>query len=662
MTFKPESLLWPDQLMTLQSLSTATRAKQKEALDLGDSQLTSLKAINVCFDAKAVQKVRLAAQNDPPYILSFSNAEALTGLKSKAKPDELHGLVHTALDIVLAQKLATKDIKNLVEWMVKDNPAETFNPSETKTDKRTAESQSKAGTLSSELKKIMEVAVKADAEINKGDGQTAAQDELKTLVEKMIEEAKKKGDSGKKEKEKKKSKSASGNPSDWFWEMLLGVKFVSQLRSRAKKGELTITDKVLVLLYFVFYKPFELLIKFLGKLFKGMAKDFGHWLKHTLGKTFSQIIQWAVPLIIIGVLIWGAGKVYQFVVANPLHWIESQVKSGFHADSHNESAQSSPVSQLVASTQMSSPQKSSGTSTSSRSQRASVSIVTYQPSIPFQPTAEDSTILEYEIDAIEPKSHVKDYSVTPDEGIPGDVAVSRVRDLADPDKYTMKIGKDKQTLLSANVTTTGITINYKSADVFNGLTGGGGGQWNVLWEDFKAIHVSEIVSETSPQKPGISSPTGTQNASITYQCSVIAEGAKIPFTLQCATTANLQHLVSALEYFIRNSRLGHDAQPGGLPYPTQGLRLNNDCVVDKLWAQSPADKAGVQLGDYLWSVGTITAERQEKKDLEAGLQTLPVTLFAASPAEWAKALTAARAPGQSLGFRPKLRKVALTAN
>jgi len=160
--------------------------------------------------------------------------------------------------------------------------------------------------------------------------------------------------------------------------------------------------------------------------------------------------------------------------------------------------------------------------------------------------------------------------------------------------------------------------------------------------------VSEIVSET--------------NGPVTYfQISAIADGAKIPFTLQCSTKANLQHLVSALEYFIRNSRLGHDAQPGGLPYPTQGLRLNNNCVVDKLWADSPADKVDLTLGDHVWSVGKISDGQQSRGDIEKGL-TSSAILYVVSPAEWERALAASRVPGQALGFRPKLRKVVLTAN
>jgi S1-C subfamily serine protease len=45
-----------------------------------------------------------------------------------------------------------------------------------------------------------------------------------------------------------------------------------------------------------------------------------------------------------------------------------------------------------------------------------------------------------------------------------------------------------------------------------------------------------------------------------------------------------------------------------MPYSLQGLRLTNDGVVDKLWADSPADKAGLQLGDHLWSIGEATGD------------------------------------------------------
>jgi hypothetical protein len=52
------------------------------------------------------------------------------------------------------------------------------------------------------------------------------------------------------------------------------------------------------------------------------------------------------------------------------------------------------------------------------------------------------------------------------------------------------------------------------------------------------------------------------------------------------------------------------------------------------------DKAGIQLGNQLWSIGRVLSQKQERKDLETGLQSVPVTFFAISPAEWTRALLA----------------------
>jgi hypothetical protein len=96
-----------------------------------------------------------------------------------------------------------------------------------------------------------------------------------------------------------------------------------------------------------------------------------------------------------------------------------------------------------------------------------------------------------------------------------------------------------------------------------------------------------------------------------------------------------------------------------MPYPSQGLVLNNDGVVDKLWAESPMDKAGMALGDHLWSIGKVTSEKQSRSDLEVGLRSLPVTFFYATASEWDRALHD-RNPAQTNSIRPKLRKVILT--
>jgi hypothetical protein len=260
--------------------------------------------------------------------------------------------------------------------------------------------------------------------------------------------------------------------------------------------------------------------------------------------------------------------------------------------------------------------------------------------------------LEQEIIAALPKNCiVKSFPVLTDEGMPGDLAVSRIQGVTDPDKYTLIIDGDKKTIVNIATTTTNLIINCKSTDPLNF---NGSGPFNVFWEDVLYIHTDEI-------------DISGENPSQYFHCTLIGSGAKNALTFQCNRADDLKHLVSALEYFIRNSRLspsggglGHDTALAGMPYLYQGLSLNNDCAVEKLWANSPMDKAAVSLGDHFWSIGKVTSERQSRNDLEAGLQSLPVTFFTVSLAEWERALTAARVPGQSNGFRPKLRKVILS--
>jgi len=303
------------------------------------------------------------------------------------------------------------------------------------------------------------------------------------------------------------------------------------------------------------------------------------------------------------------------------------------------------------------------TSNSKLSTHHSPPAAAYQPAVSFIPnpsstkTLYDPKILELEIAAIPANSIIKDYIFQPDEGMPADLAVSRLQNLTDSDKYTMMIGSGKVKILSVIPSNTNFIIAYKSTDIF-GVFGNSSGTMNIFLEDVKYIHINEIDHFSKPPINNGDGP-GAQ-PDVKYQCTVVAKGAKYPLTIQCTTTDDLENLVSTLEYFIRHSRLARDAQPAGLPYPTQGIGFNNDRVVTLLWANSPMDKGGVNLGDHPWSVGKATTDQQSRKDLEAGLSTLPATLFVVSPAEWDKAQIAARQPGVGNAFQPKLRRVSLT--
>jgi hypothetical protein len=240
---------------------------------------------------------------------------------------------------------------------------------------------------------------------------------------------------------------------------------------------------------------------------------------------------------------------------------------------------------------------------------------------------------------------VKSFPVLTDEGMPGDLAVSRMQGVTDPDKYTMKIGSGTEKIISINTTTTNLTINYKSTDPFNLDSAG---PLNFFWEDVLYIHTDEIeVEGKTPYK--------------FYQLSLVVSGSKVALTIQCASTDDLKHLVSTMEYFIRNSRLGHDTALAGMPYPTQGVRLTNGCLVNWLWADSPMAKAGVKLGDMVWSVEKNAGLPPEREKLEAQLGALtsgPHDLFLVSPADREKGLVLMN-QSHTTTFNPKRQKVSL---
>jgi hypothetical protein len=124
----PESLSWVNQLETIRSLGpNASRADRKKALNLSNALVSNIINLEVCFDPAAIEKVRQAAQANPPFILSSNSAKALIGLK-KRKVADLHGSVHAALDVIFALRLDTRHVKALVDWIISGNPLNHLTP------------------------------------------------------------------------------------------------------------------------------------------------------------------------------------------------------------------------------------------------------------------------------------------------------------------------------------------------------------------------------------------------------------------------------------------------------------------------------------------------------------------------------------------------------
>ena len=152
------------------------------------------------------------------------------------------------------------------------------------------------------------------------------------------------------------------------------------------------------------------------------------------------------------------------------------------------------------------------------------------------------------------------------------------------------------------------------------------------------IHLSKIISTKLEGEKET-----TQNK---YQLTLLAKGLKKPITVQCANPEDLERLATALEFKLKTSRGATSRPSRPCPYLNQGLRLDKDGVVTTVWADSPIDKAGLVLGDHIWSLEKNTESPQSKADLEAGLQSLtpgPHTLYKVTAAGWKRALADMRA-------------------
>jgi len=763
---KPTSLDWLDDLAALTAQQEKTPdASHKElakALNTSRPTITLLLGIKPIFDQEAINKTRQAALAATPYILSLNSAKALAGLNGKVT--DLSIAVHAALNVILAHRLATKQIKSLVKWMKAGNSAESFDPkAKPPKDEETSESDNGANGNNNRPLAQPNLAPQlvASVQVRSGSGkggktkrgnskkvktQTFGQ-RIGSGIDKIVSffgggspqspaEAVEDSEAIATPQKSRKNKKGKGAVSHWLKKhgkklakktakfplkeivkvehricKKLAHAIVSSRRSSHssssrrsgrprsrgsfRQGLITLFltplhGVVYVLLQYgflfmvatVFIFPFFPALK---PLLEWPFRFAAHLALYDLPSwVWACAHNYLVPTLVIGVVLaiglvfaWQAEPLRMtlinaalvYLIIHGRGWAVEPAPWDKPIVSETPAVSALPAeAKPVRSSELGSSKLKSKASNSSLRTANSMSVAAYQPAVSFIPspsstqTLYDPKILEQEIAAIPANSIIKDYVYQPDEGMPADLAVSRLQDLTDTDKYTMMIGSGKQKILSVIPSNTNFIITYKSTDPFN-VFGNSSGTMNIFLEDVQYIHVNEIDHFSRPptaNAAGISSFSGTQ-PDIKYQCTVVAKGEKYPLTIQCDSKDDLENLVSTLEYFIRHSRLGRDAQPGGLPFPTQGIRFNNDRVVTLLWANSPMDKGGMGLGDHLWSVGKNTSEQQSRKELEAALQGAAqgLVLYAVSPNEWEKAAIAARDPGSDNSFRPQLKKVSL---
>ena len=185
-----QSLNWLDQLDTLKANPNASRTELQEILGFGNTQITRLQALEDCFNSAAAEKVRQAAKADPPFILSSKSALALTSLNGKVT--DLPATLHAALDLVLARRLKTEQIKALVKWIIQGNSQDTFQ--ESASPQKGSSSHLVGAKQVDDLDQLAQLVEWARVEKAQGGGKTTAQDKLKAHLGKLSPSAKTVGD------------------------------------------------------------------------------------------------------------------------------------------------------------------------------------------------------------------------------------------------------------------------------------------------------------------------------------------------------------------------------------------------------------------------------------------------------------------------------------
>ncbi len=264
--------------------------------------------------------------------------------------------------------------------------------------------------------------------------------------------------------------------------------------------------------------------------------------------------------------------------------------------------------------------------------------LTYISACAWKESDEDKSYLEAEIAVLPPSCRVLDCPITADSAMGEGMATGRLQDLADADKYTLVQGHDKKQVQSVNVGATGLTLNLPG-DALGNLAGNFLGvgaspaKTAFFWEDVRAIHCSKI--ETVSDHPGTS-----------YYCGVVASSLKKPFMVQCAGAQTMEHLVSAMEFFIQKAQGGHGVPIGGVPYINQGVRLDDQGRPAVMWDNSPVAEAfghatgSEPFGFRIWGVDYDADAQLNREKLEAGLQGLAPgkhNLYVVTPQDWDKA-------------------------
>ncbi len=122
------TLDWLDKLVALKAqlekTPSAKRAGLAKALKFSETFVAYLLTIHPVLDQAAIDKIRSANKDNPPFTLSFKSAQAFSGLRGGVPNPVAAG--HEILDQVLAHHLTRRHIEALIDHIASGKPAKDF--------------------------------------------------------------------------------------------------------------------------------------------------------------------------------------------------------------------------------------------------------------------------------------------------------------------------------------------------------------------------------------------------------------------------------------------------------------------------------------------------------------------------------------------------------
>jgi len=418
-------------------------------------------------------------------------------------------------------------------------------------------------------------------------------------------ELEKEKDSSPKTPEKTKTKSTT-----LFWSVLAGVSPISKVKTKLEKEEsLSLGEKLLVLVY-------------------------------TITKGPARLVGMALFLVFLIIVAWFGWAIYQ----QGYHSL-----NGTETKLYPEPAKTQEVVVPVPTTQptpmVSHTNKVVRVSKKTKPQPTQPAPQAWQPPQPGSALVDETqSYLEREIASVPSNSRIKDFPFGPDTSMKKDEADRCLADLPIFKKYSFWRGNERNKVITVVPSPTLLTLTYRNADGLGSLLGTAT-KLDIYWGDVRAIHCNAIETK----------------GDMLYQCSLVVADWKIPIAFQCASAGDLERLVSALEFWIKSAQGDKLVPVNGLPYLYQGLTLDDEGLVIVLWANGPADKAGLRLGDGVWSLGQDLRRYPGKSDLETELEALTPgehSLFMVTPEAWRKGQED-RLAGQPESFQPIRQRIKL---